>query len=55
MTPTGQLFITNAEHAKILVSQGINPFVAMSCSFDKEDWLLVWAAVCALVEDIKKT
>ena len=53
MTPRGKEFVAKMIAATDLVDKsGKTPFVALSCSLEDDDWILVFAAATKMANDI---
>lgn len=55
MTPKGKEFVERFEQAKKFIASGMPVFAALAASFENDDWLLAFAAIGKMAEDIKQT
>lgn len=55
MTPKGKEFVERFEKAQSFIKGGMPIFAALAASFEDDDWDVAFAAIAAIVEDIKAT
>ena len=53
MTPEGEAFANRVDAVTILLRRGLGFFPAMAAGLEKEDWILVYAAVRRMADDIR--
>jgi len=52
MTPKGKNFTTKIASVNKLIDSGMSVFIAMSCTLEESDWLLVYAAAKRMAKGI---
>lgn len=53
MTTNGERFVKRMGlAARYMEVAGVSPFIALSTALEDDEWILVWAAACAMAKDI---